>query len=282
MKPTHFFACAAALVAVAGCNSKQGDAATTKPVKLEQVAPPKGGDWTMVVNPSPAGGFIMGNPNAKVKLVEFGSLTCPHCREFDETGVPHIINTYVKSGQVSYEFRNYVRDAFDLAASLIARCNGAKGFFPLSRALYKDQLAWVGKIQATPKEQLQTLESLGPNQIALQAAKFAGLQDWAAMRGLATAKSTQCLSNQQFVELAKVAGFQDWAAARGVPAAKTNQCLANENTVNQLVQMTSDATSQYPDFPGTPTFILNSKMLDKTATWELLEPQLRSALGERG
>ena len=46
--------------------------------------------------------------------------------------------------------------------------------------------------------------------------------------------------------------------------------------------MTSDATNQYPDFPGTPTFILNGKMLDKTATWETLEPQLQGRLGERG
>ena len=46
-----------------------------------------------------------------------------------------LIDNYVKTGQVSYEFRNYVRDPFDLTASLIARCNGAKSFFPLARAL---------------------------------------------------------------------------------------------------------------------------------------------------
>jgi protein-disulfide isomerase len=250
MKPTHFFACAAAVIAIAGCNSKQGDAATTTtPVKLEQVAPPKGGDWTMVVNPSPAGGFIMGNPNAKVKLVEFGSLTCPHCREFDETGVPHIINTYVKSGQVSYEFRNYVRDAFDLAASIVARCNGSKGFFPLTRALYKDQANWVAKIQATPKDQLEQLQGMAPNQIAVQAAKFAGLQDWAAMRGLAPAKSAQCLSDQK--------------------------------TVDQLVQMTSNATTDYPDFPGTPTFVINGKMVEMgQITADQVWPTLQSKLNE--
>jgi protein-disulfide isomerase len=192
----------------------------------------------------------MGNPNAPVKLVEYGSLTCPHCREFDEVGAPKLINDYVKTGQVSYEFRNYVRDAFDLTASLIARCNGAKSFFPLSRALYKDQPKWVEKIQQTPQEQLEGLQSLPPN--------------------------------QEFLAMAKIAGFQDWAAARGVPVAKSSQCLTDENAVNQLVQMTSDATAQYPDFAGTPTFIINGKMLEKTATWDVLEPQLRSAVGERG
>jgi protein-disulfide isomerase len=247
MKPPVFLAAAVAVVAIAGCNSKPGDAKTNAAVKWQQVAPPKGGNWTMVVNATPAGGFMMGNPNAKVKLVEYGSLTCPHCKAFDDEGVPTLIGKYVKSGQVSWEFRNYVRDPFDLTASLIARCNGAKSFFPLMRALYDNQMGWVGKIQATPQAQLESLQNLPPTKEFVQAAKFAGLQDF--------------------------------AAARGVPVAKSNQCLANENSINQLVQMTSDATNQFPNFPGTPTFVINGKMVENTATWALLEPQLKKALG---
>jgi protein-disulfide isomerase len=247
MKPPVFLAAAAVVVAIAGCNSKPGDAKTNAAVKWQQVAPPKGGNWTMVVNATPAGGFMMGNPNAKVKLVEYGSLTCPHCKAFDDEGVPTLIGKYVKSGQVSWEFRNYVRDPFDLTASLIARCNGAKSFFPLMRALYDNQMGWVGKIQATPQAQLESLQNLPPTKEFVQAAKFAGLQDF--------------------------------AAARGVPVAKSNQCLGNENSINQLVQMTSDATNQFPNFPGTPTFVINGKMVENTATWALLEPQLKKALG---
>jgi protein-disulfide isomerase len=247
MKPSVFLAGAIAVVAIAGCNSKPGDAKTNAPVKFEQVRPPKGGDWTMVTNATPQGGFMMGNPNAKVKLVEYGSLTCPHCREFDEKGVPILISKYVKSGQVSWEFRNYVRDPFDLTASLIARCNGAKTFFPLVRALYKEQPAWVGKVQATPQAQLEQLSNLPPS--------------------------------QEFVAIGKITGFPAWAAARGVPVAKSNQCLGNENSINQLVQMTGDATNQYPDFQGTPQFVINGTMVRDAATWELLEPQLKKALG---
>ena len=247
MKPPVFLAAAVAVVAIAGCNSKPGDAKTNAAVKWQQVAPPKGGNWTMVVNATPAGGFMMGNPNAKVKLVEYGSLTCPHCKAFDDEGVPTLIGKYVKSGQVSWEFRNYVRDPFDLTASLIARCNGAKSFFPLMRALYDNQMGWVGKIQATPQAQLESLQDLPPTKEFVQAAKFAGLQDF--------------------------------AAARGVPVAKSDQCLGNESSINQLVQMTSDATNQFPNFPGTPTFVINGKMVENTATWALLEPQLKKALG---
>lgn len=253
MKPALFLVCAA--IAVAGCNSKQGNPATNETMKIEQVTPPKDGDWSQLVNATPAGGFVMGNPNAKVKLIEYGSMTCPHCREFDEAGVTPLIDKYVKTGQVSYEFRNYVRDAFDLTASLIARCDGAKSFFPLERALYKDQANWFGKVQSTPPDQLEKLQSLPPR--------------------------------QEFLELAKVAGFQEWAAMRGVPKARTTQCLTDENAVNQLVQMTSDATNQFPEFKGTPSFVINGTLVElgpvtAAEVWPMLESKLKTALGERG
>lgn len=247
MKPTVFLASAAALIAVAGCNSNQSNAATNTPVELTQVKPPANGDWTTVVNATPEGGFVMGNPNAKVKLIEYGSMTCPHCREFEVTGAEPLINTYVKSGQVSYEFRNYVRDAFDLTASLIARCNGAKSFFPLTRALYADQEKWFSTVQSAPEDKLQQIQSLPPN--------------------------------QQFRELAKIAGFQDYAAMRGIPVAKSSQCLGDEASVNKLVEMNSQATTDFPNFPGTPTFIINGEMQEKTASWKDLEPKLKAALG---
>jgi protein-disulfide isomerase len=253
MRFSVFLTCAVAAVAIAGCNKNQGgNAVSNTEVKLEQVAPPKGGTWADVVNPTSAGGFVMGNPNAKVKLIEYGSMTCPHCREFDEMGVPTLVDKYVKSGQVSWEFRNYVRDSFDLTASLIARCNGAQSFFPLTRALYKDQTNWVEKVQATPPAQLEQLQNLPPD--------------------------------QQFTALAKVAGFSEWAAARGVPMDKSAKCLADQNKVNQLVQMTSDATTQFPDFKGTPTFIINGTMVDlgpvtAKEVWPALEGKIKAALG---
>lgn len=247
MKPSIFLTCAAAMVAITGCNSNQGNAATGTSAAAVKVDPPKNGDWSTIVVPTAAGGFQMGNPNAKVKLIEYGSLTCPHCREFDETGVPLLVSKYVKSGKVSWEFRNYVRDAFDLTATLLARCNGAKSFFPMTRALYKDQPIWVGKIQKVPEAQLEALQNLPPN--------------------------------KQFIELAKLSGLQQYAAVRGVPQAKSAQCLANEGKVNQLVQMTADATTEYPKFSGTPNFIVNGTLYEKIAGWPSLEAKLKSELG---
>ncbi len=207
-------------------------------------------DWTRTVVATPAGGFRMGNPAARVKLVEIGALTCPHCRRFDAAGVTPLITKYVKSGKVSYEFRNYLLNVIDISASLVARCNGAKSFFRLTRALYEDQAEWVGKVQATPKSELNGLQKLAPREAVLAVAKFAQLPQW--------------------------------AAAHGVPRARTAQCLANTAEMDRLVHMSSDVTNEFPEFNGTPSFIINGKMVDlgrirEDEVWPALEAKLNEA-----
>ena len=246
IKTSHLLLAAAAIGASAGCNAEKGSNSTGgAPANVEAVAPPEGGDWTQMVTQTPEGGFLMGNPNAAVKLVEFGSMTCPHCAEFDEKATAPL-QEYVKSGRVSYEFRNFVRDPFDLTASLIARCGGAQTFFPLTHALYESQKQWVQDIQNASEQQMQQLTSLPPQ--------------------------------QQFVEIAKLANLQQWAAQRGLPSSKSAACLTNQAEVDRLVQMTSDAVSTY-NVPGTPAFLINGELVGQAATWEALEPKIKEALG---
>ncbi|HWU93511.1 MAG TPA: thioredoxin domain-containing protein, partial [Sphingomicrobium sp.] len=88
------------------------------PAAAAAKAPPKvpaGHDWTKTVAVTPEGGFRMGNPAARVKLVEYGSLICPHCRHFNETGYKPLLQGYVRTGKVSYEFRNMVLNAPDIS-----------------------------------------------------------------------------------------------------------------------------------------------------------------------
>jgi protein-disulfide isomerase len=247
---TLFIALAAASFMTSGCNAeKAGNKGTAASGPVKPVDPPKNGDWTTIVSETGEGGFLMGNPNAKVKIVEFGSMTCPHCAEFDEQGVKPLIDNYVKSGKVSYEFRNFVRDPFDVAASLVARCGGTTSFFGLTRGLYADQRDWVAKIQAADPAAMQQIQSLPPN--------------------------------QQFGEIAKIAGFQDWAAMRGLPPAKTAACLADQSQVDRLVQMQNDAVSAY-DIPGTPGFLLNGEVVTMepgSTVWSQLEAKIKGALG---
>lgn len=255
MKPSYYILAAAAILASGACNAEKGThsaAGSAAAAKAEApIKPPANGDWTQIVVATGAGGYRMGKPDAKVKLLEFGSMTCPHCAYFEDHAYDTLVNDLVKSGNVSYEFRNYVRDPFDISASLIARCNGAKSFFPLTRQLYKDQPDWIAKVQQAPQAQVEAIQNLGPE--------------------------------KQFLKIAELAGLQKWAAMRGIPTAKSSQCLTNQDSVNQLVQMNSDATDQFPDFQGTPTFVMNGKMVDlgrvtQDQVWSALEAKLRQAI----
>jgi protein-disulfide isomerase len=247
---TLFIALAAASISTAACNAEKGsDKGTAASGPVKPVAPPKDGDWSTVVNETAAGGFLMGNPNAKVQVIEFGSMTCPHCAEFDEQAMKPLIDNYVKSGKIGFEFRNFVRDPFDVAASLVARCGGTTSFFGLTRGLFADQRNWMAKIQTADPNAMQQVQSLPPN--------------------------------QQFAEIAKMAGFQDWAAMRGVPAEKTAACLANQTEVDRLVQMQNDAVSTH-DISGTPSFLLNGEVVTiepGSTVWSQVEAKIKAALG---
>lgn len=245
-RPFIFLTLAAAVVSSSGGQSKAVDVAAVAQARRVPAKTASTRDWSRVVAVSSAGGFVMGNPNARVKLIEFGSMTCSHCADFDADGADTLIAKYVKRGQVSWEFRNHVRDGLDVTASLIARCGGTQNFFPMTRSLFKEQRGWIEKVQAAPAAQLEQLRNRSP------AARIP--------------------------ILASLAGLPQWAAARGLPASKSASCLANMKSADQLVQMVGNAREQY-GVSATPTFVLNGKALDGTAIWGLLEPQIIEALG---
>jgi protein-disulfide isomerase len=117
-------------------------------------------DWTQTVIVTPEGGFRMGNPAAKVKLVEYGSLACPHCRHFEETGFKPLVQRYVRTGQVSYEFRNFLLNAPDISVSLLTRCAGASNFFAMSGAVIATQPQWQQKLGDLSDAEKAKLEKL--------------------------------------------------------------------------------------------------------------------------
>lgn len=238
MTRTTLIATVAALAMVTGaCKDKgaAGNATATTAASSDApiaVTPPADGDWTKLTRQTAEGGIMMGNPNAKVKFVEFGSLTCSHCAEFAEKDAPELVAKYVKTGKVSFEYRNFVRDQLDITASLIIRCNGPATFFPLLDQMYAEQRAMFERFQAVPQAQQQALMALP--------------------------------APQQFQQIATMAGLTTWAAQRGIPSAKLQQCVTNQTEIDRLVQMNSDATSQYQP-AGTPAFLLNGALLDLPA-----------------
>ena len=160
---------------------------TTKPTTMR--------DWTHVFSVTPEGGFRMGNPKAKVAIVEYASLTCPHCRHFAETAMKPLVSQYVRTGKASYEFRSFVLNGIDLAATLLARCNGPAHFFPTAEKLYAIQSAWVDKITNVPKAEQDKLNALPDDQLMLGIAKAGNLLPIAAAHGIPTAKAATCLKD---------------------------------------------------------------------------------------
>ena len=213
---------------------------------VASIPAPNGGDWSQTITQTEQGSFVMGNPNAPVKLVEFASYTCPHCAEFSESGEPQLIEKYVKTGQVSFELRNFVRDSADLSAALLARCSGAPAFFKLSDQIFAAQQDWLGKLQTMSPAEQQALQKAAPGETTTAMADKAGLLDFARMRGIPEAKARTCLSDQQ--------------------------------TTERLVAMTNEGVQRY-QVPGTPAFLINGELVQDAADWKSLEPKLRQAVG---
>ena len=129
-------------------------------------------DWSRTVAATPQGGFRMGNPNAKVKLVEYGSLACPHCRHFEQTGYKPLVQQYVRTGRVSYEFRNLLLNAPDLSVSLLAHCAGPAKFFPMSEVVYATQPQWFDKVAGMTDAQKAEIDKMSDAQRVVRLAEI--------------------------------------------------------------------------------------------------------------
>ena len=89
------------------------------------------------------GDMDMGNPAAKVTVVEYASASCPHCAEFNNETFPAFKTKYIDSGKIHYVFREFLTPPIEVAASgfLIARCAGKDKYFSVLDAIYRGQEA---------------------------------------------------------------------------------------------------------------------------------------------
>lgn len=199
-------------------------------------------DWTRTVAATPGGGFRMGNPNAPVKVIEFFSLTCPHCAQFAAQSGP-LFQTYVRSGRVSVEYRNFVLNGFDLAAAFLSRCAAPSRYFALNHALLGSQAQWMGRVDALTDAQRDELQ---------------GLQPLAAMQ-----------------RITALLGLDVIAERHGVSAPARRACLANQAGLTRLGEMQQAATRDF-GVNGTPSFVINGRLAAGVHDWAALEPLLRA------
>lgn len=235
----------AAALALAACDGGTvNDTAPVPPAATPgaTVVPASAGarNYAEQVVQTPEGGTRMGNPNARVKLVEYLSLTCPVCARFSNDASEALRDRYVASGDVSYEIRHLVLNGLDASAVLLARCGGPGPFFPIVEQLYATQPEWIGRV--TP----------------------------AVQESIAAAPPAR-----QFATLAQAAGLDSFVRMRGVPAGRANQCLSDPAAAQRLVDGNQAAARQ--GATGTPTFFINGEKAN-AITWAQLEPLIQAEL----
>jgi protein-disulfide isomerase len=214
------------------------------PAATSAAKPAVSRDWSRMTVATAEGGFRMGNPQAKVKLVEYGSLACSHCRHFEQTGFKPLVQQYVRAGRVSYEFRNLLLNAPDLSVSLLAHCAGPAKFFPMAEVVYATQPQWLGKVAGMTDAQKAAIDKMS--------------------------------DAERMVRLGEIAGFAQIAARFGVSPARARQCLTDPKGLEKLLKVMK--TAEAAGITQTPTFLIDGKMTE-AATWDQLEPQLKKAAG---
>jgi protein-disulfide isomerase len=109
------------------------------------VAQTAGGEVPLaeLMQPGPLGDEVLGDANAPVTIIEYASMTCPHCSHFHKTVYPDLKKKYVETGKVRFIFREFPLDPLAAAASMLARCAGKDKFFPLIEAFFEAQSDWV-------------------------------------------------------------------------------------------------------------------------------------------
>jgi protein-disulfide isomerase len=93
--------------------------------------------------PPPLGDRVLGKEDAPVTVVEYASMTCPHCSHFHETTYPEMKKKYIDTGKVRFIFREFPLDPLAAAASMLARCAGGDKYFPLIETFFAQQKDWV-------------------------------------------------------------------------------------------------------------------------------------------
>ena len=88
--------------------------------------------------------FSLGSPDAKVKIVEYASFTCPHCATFHTDVFKRLKADYIDTGKVHFTLREVYFDRYGLWAAMMARCGGDLKYFPVTETLFATQSEWAG------------------------------------------------------------------------------------------------------------------------------------------
>jgi protein-disulfide isomerase len=226
---------------LAACGGSE-EAAPTSGEPIARIAAPAGKQWSEVIAKTEEGGYRMGNPDAPLKVVEYGALSCSHCADFSGQAFPTLAEEHVDSGRVSYELRFYMLNVLDVPSYLLATCVSPDSAIPLAEQFWAWQPQLFQNLQAN-QSQMEQIGSL-PRQ-------------------------------QQIPAIAQATGMIDFFASRGIARDQAQACLADTAKAQALADATEKAATQ-DNITGTPTFLLNGSNIG-TMTWPDLNDRLQKA-----
>lgn len=124
--------------------------------------------------------FTLGDPEAKVKIVEYASYTCPHCANFHDTVFKKLKAEYIDTGKVHFTLREVYFDRYGFWAGMIARCDDNKRYEGISDIVFSTQQTWLNS--SDPTVIMDNLRTIG------------------LTAGLTTEQLDSCTSNEAFGE----------------------------------------------------------------------------------
>ena len=98
----------------------------------------------------PNGDFMVGSDKAPVTVIEYASMTCPHCAHFSETTFPELRKRYIDTGKVRYTLRAFPLDQLAAAGFMLAICGGKDKYMPIVETLFAKQADWIVKEPVAP------------------------------------------------------------------------------------------------------------------------------------
>jgi len=144
--------------------------------------------------------FGIGQTDAKVKIVEYASFTCPHCAHFHSEVYPKLKTDYIDTGKVRLEYHEVYFDRYGLWAAMMARCGGEMRYIGIVDVLYDTQKDWAASDD--PNAVVENLKKIG---------RAAGMDD---------ASMDVCMKDSKQAD-ALVAHFEKNFAADGIEGTPT-------------------------------------------------------------
>jgi protein-disulfide isomerase len=130
---------------------------------------------------------ILGKAEAPITIIEYASLTCPHCAHFDVTVLPKLKEKWIDTGKAKLILRDYPLDEPALRAAMMARCAPPERFYPLIDMLFETQEKWaVAKDWRGALEMTARLAGIGKKEFDACLANKAMEDEVAQSRLLAT------------------------------------------------------------------------------------------------